>query len=81
MRAFLAAHGPSSCGMLARVGAELLRSMWDLSFLTRDGTRVPCIARRILSHRTTGEVPHLKLLGDFIVEFASCDADNADQMG
>ena len=54
--------------------------MWDLSFLTRDGTRVKD-SWRILSHRTTGEVPHLELLGDFIVEFASCDADNAHQMG
>ena len=33
------------------------RGMWDLSSLTRDGTRVPCIVRRILYHWTTGEVP------------------------
>ena len=75
------AHGPSGCGMLARVGAELLQSMWDLSFLTRDGIRVPCIARWILSHRTTWEVPCLEILSDFITEFASCDAVGWDNGG
>ena len=30
--------------------------MWDLSSPTRDGTHVPCIGRRILSHWTTREV-------------------------
>ena len=29
--------------------------MWDLSFLTRDKTYVPCIARQILNHWTTRE--------------------------
>ena len=31
--------------------------MWDLSSLTRDWTRVPCIGRWILNHWTTREVP------------------------
>ena len=31
--------------------------MWDLSSLTRDRTHIPCIARRILNHQTTREVP------------------------
>ena len=30
--------------------------MWDLSSLTRDRTRVPCIGRQILNHWTTREV-------------------------
>ena len=30
--------------------------MWDLSFLSRDRTQVPCVARWILNHWTTGEV-------------------------
>ncbi|XP_054945686.1 syntaxin-8 isoform X2 [Physeter macrocephalus] len=30
--------------------------MWDLSFLTRGRTHVPCIGRRILNHWTTREV-------------------------
>ena len=43
----------SSCG--AR--AQLPRSTWDLSSLTRDRTRLPCILRWILYHWTTREVP------------------------
>ena len=31
--------------------------MWDLSSLTRDRTRVPCVGRRILNHWTTREIP------------------------
>ena len=31
--------------------------MWDLSSLTRDRTRVPCIGRQIVYHWTTREVP------------------------
>ena len=31
--------------------------MWDLSFLTRDQTCIPCIARWIPNHSTTREVP------------------------
>ena len=30
--------------------------MWDLSFLSRDQTHVPCIGRQILNHWTTREV-------------------------
>ena len=32
--------------------------MWNLSFLTRDHNHVPCIARQILNHQTTTEVPN-----------------------
>ena len=31
--------------------------MWDLSFLTRDRTHVPCVGRWILNHWTNREVP------------------------
>ena len=41
----------SSCGVLVA-----LRHV-DLSSLTRDQTRVPCIGRRILNPWTTREVP------------------------
>ena len=33
-----------------------LPGIWDLHSLTRDGTHVPCIGRRSLSHWTTREV-------------------------
>ena len=39
-------------------GAYLLHGTWVLSSLTRDGTHVPCIARQMLNHWTTREVPH-----------------------
>ena len=46
-------------GLLSTCGtqAQLPCSMWDLSSLTRDWTRVPCIGRWIFSHWTTREVP------------------------
>ena len=37
--------------------------MWDLSFLTRDRTCVPCIARWILNHWTTRKVPRFIFIG------------------
>ena len=37
--------------------AGLIAETWDLSFPTRERTRVPCIARQILNHWTTREVP------------------------
>ena len=37
--------------------AQLPRGMWDLSSLTGNQTRIPCIARRILHHWTTREIP------------------------
>ena len=50
--------------------------MWDLSSLTRDWTHVPCIARQILNHWTTREVPrvffclsNLWSLGAFFYQF------------
>ena len=36
--------------------------MWDLSHPTRDRTHIPCIARQILNHYTTREVPILIIL-------------------
>ena len=40
----------------------MLQGMWDLSSLTRDRTHVLCIARQILNHSTTREVPRIILL-------------------
>ena len=37
--------------------AYLPYGTWDLRSLTRDGTCVPCIGRRILNHWTTREAP------------------------
>ena len=45
--------GLSSCGGWAL----LLCSIWNVSTLTRDQTHLPCIARWILNHWTTREVP------------------------
>ena len=36
--------------------------MWDLSSLSRDRTRTPCIGRRSLNHWTAREVPPIFLL-------------------
>ena len=36
---------------------QLLLGLWDVNLLTRDQTHVPCIVRRVLKHRATGEVP------------------------
>ena len=36
--------------------------MWDLSSLTKDWTHVPCIAKWILNHWTTSDVPGLYYL-------------------
>ena len=33
------------------------RGTWDLSSLTGDGTRIPCIGRQSLNHWTASEVP------------------------
>ena len=59
--------------------AWLLHSMWDLSSLIRDQTCVLCIARQILNHRTTREVPDGESSGeggtiiDLIVKEDACD--------
>ena len=58
MRPLVEAHELSSCG----AQAQLLRGMWDLSSLTRDRTRVPCIVRWILYHWITREVPERNFL-------------------
>ena len=36
--------------------------MWELSSLTRDWTRTPCIGRQIFNHWTTREVPLVTIL-------------------
>ena len=38
--------------------ALLLHGIWDLNFSTKDQTQVLCIARGILNHWTTREVPY-----------------------
>ena len=58
-------HGLSHCGSQA----QLLCGMRDLSSLTRDQTCVPCIARQILNHWTTREVPNLVTLIAFMFGF------------
>ena len=52
-RSFDVGHRLSSCG----IRAYLLRGMWGLSSPTRDPSHVPCIARWILYHWATREVP------------------------
>ena len=59
------AHWLSTCV----VQAQLLCGMRDLSSLTRDQTCVPCIARQILNHWTTREVPNLVTLIAFMFGF------------
>ena len=71
-RVSVAAHGGFCCStdspagvcQLGSVVSRLqsaqvyfLRGMESLSFPTRDQTRIPCIARWILNHWTTREVP------------------------
>ena len=51
-------HWLSSCSPWA----QLLLSVWDLSSLTRAGTHVPCIGRRILYQWTTRVVPPVRFL-------------------
>ena len=51
---FLSATSGLGCG--TRV--TLPRGIWDLTSLTRDQIPIPCIARQILYHWTTREVPH-----------------------
>ena len=36
-----------------------MRSMWDLSFLTRGRTHTPCIGRQSLNYWTTRKVPNI----------------------
>ena len=58
---FLAASSRLTCGPQASscdAQASLPHPMLDLSRPARDQTHVPCIARQILNHRTTREVPH-----------------------
>ena len=44
---------------------------WDLSFPTRDQTRLPCIGRRILNQWTTSEVRPSSLLPSFLSSISS----------
>ena len=52
---FVVVHRLSSCG----AQASLRLSMWDPSSATRDLACIPCLARQILNHWTTKEVPTL----------------------
>ena len=52
---FVVVHRLSSCG----TQAALLLSMWDPSSATRVLTCIPCLARQILNHWITKEVPTL----------------------
>ena len=46
-----------ACGLCSsHVQAYLPHGMWDLSFLARDQTHVPCFGRQILNHWTTRKV-------------------------
>ena len=49
-------------GSAQRVRAELIHSMWDLSFLTADRIYVPCVGKQILNHWTTRDVPSTPIL-------------------
>ena len=51
----VAAQGLSSYGTQTYILQHA--GIWDLSSPTMDGTGVPCIARQILNHQTTREVP------------------------
>ena len=48
------------------------RGMWDLSSLTRDGTRIPCIGRWSLNHWTAREVPAQLFIGSFYTFVRVC---------
>ena len=50
---FAVAHRSRSCGMWA----QLLHGAWDRSSPTKEWTNVPCVARQILNHWPTREVP------------------------
>ena len=64
MGSVVVAGGLSSCG----TWAWLPRGMWDLSSPTRDQTGVPCIARQVLNHWTTREVPSQSILARKLFE-------------
>ena len=52
--------------IVARASSVALRH-WDLSSLTRDQTYVPSIAKQILNHWTTREVPGDKFFKEVIM--------------
>ena len=54
----LMAHGLRASGSV--VAAKHATSVWGLSSWTRDQTHVPCIARQVLNHWTSREVPPLR---------------------
>ena len=68
----------SLCGLQT----QLLYGMWDLSFLTRNQTPVPCTGRQAFNHWTTGEVPRALLLDAFLLqgegEAQPCDSGRVD---
>ena len=56
-----------SLAVVHRLSCSILRILWDLmvlydlSFLTRFQTHIPCIPRRIRNHWTTREVPEISI--------------------
>ena len=59
-----------ACGLSLWCSALVaLSCMWDPSSLTRDQNQVPCIARQILNHWTTREVPRITILFHCILVF------------
>ena len=66
---FIVSCGPLHRGTDSLIAARtgpVARHTWDPSSLTKDRAQVPCIARWILSHWTTREIPKvfLEALGD-----------------
>ena len=51
--------GAQSLIVLHRPSCATQLGLWDLSYPTRDQTLIPCIARQVLNHWTTREVPSL----------------------
>ena len=64
-----AAHGLSSC----RARPQWLQFSWDPSSPTSDQIHIPRIARRILNHRTTEEVPSIEFLNLNYYSFHTVD--------
>ena len=51
-----------TASLIAARTSPVARRTWDPSSLTKDRAQVPCIARWILSHWTTREIPKVFLL-------------------
>ena len=60
--------------------AQLLRDMWDLSYQTRDGTCIPCIARWILNQWITRKSLNSTNLLSYSLEVKSLKWVSLDQI-